>query len=183
MILAIEHAALAIIERPGLLARPEIGPMVVFADLAAVALNRGDKDEALKWIERGRQADPEERGANAARWDLIELRHQYRSEPPETWVPKLAVILDRYRDDPESSMTLLTTMVGMGLVQVSPHPDHPDDFLMDSRPLQNLLARYGPRITTPEGNLGISASQGKIWTPGSDAGTPGGGKKLILPGS
>lgn len=183
MILAIEHAALAIIERPGLLARPETGPLPVFSDLATVALSRGGKDEARKWLERGRQADPDERGANAADWDMIELRLLCRSEPPETWVPYLAVILDRYRDDPDSSITLLTTMVGLGLVQASPHPDQPGEFLLDSRPLQNLLARFGPRITTPEGNLGISAAQGKIWTPGSDAGTPGGGKKLILPGS
>ena len=181
MPLAIERAAGAIVERPDLLTRPESGPLAVYGDLADLAISRGAQDEAFKWLERGRQADPAGRGVNAVRWDLTEVRLQTRCEAPTTWVPNLAVLLDRYRDDPESSPSLLSGLVAMGLVRVAPHPDQPGEFLLDSRPLQNLITRFGPRITTPEGTLGVSAAKGKIWTPDS-ASAAAGGKKLILPG-
>jgi hypothetical protein len=66
------------------------------------------------------------------------------------------------------------------------------------------MAAYGPRVTTASGELGVAASSGGIWTPGSAAGgsgaiwthgsgvpptagaapsPPGGDKpKLIIPG-
>jgi hypothetical protein len=56
--------------------------------------------------------------------------------------------------------------------------------MLDTRPLQNLLSRYGPRITTASGELGISAANPQIWTPGSDAPAApgGGGSGLWTPG-
>jgi hypothetical protein len=52
--------------------------------------------------------------------------------------------------------------------------------MIDSRPLQIVLERYGPRVTTASGDLGVSATSGGIWTPG---GSSGGGGGLWTPGS
>jgi hypothetical protein len=61
--------------------------------------------------------------------------------------------------------------------------------------LQQLIARYGPRVQTASGEVGVSATRGGIWTPGAPQGgggvwTPGSGQgapaaekpRLILPG-
>jgi hypothetical protein len=60
--------------------------------------------------------------------------------------------------------------------------------------LEQYLKRYGPRVTTASGELGVAASQNEIWTPESPEApsaiwTPGsatspseGKSKLILPG-
>ena len=64
---------------------------------------------------------------------------------------------------------------------MAPNPDRPDDFLIDSRPLQALLAEYGPRVTTASGGLGVSATRGEVWTPGGQSG--GGGGAIWTPGS
>jgi len=69
----------------------------------------------------------------------------------------------------------------MGLVQMTPSPDRPGDFLVDTRALQALIAEYGPRITTASGQLGVSAAKGALWTPGASSEGPGGG--LWTPGS
>ncbi len=195
--LAMERAAEAIVTRPTVLDREEINPVMVYTDLANLAMSRQDEAGAVSWLARGRQADPAGRTTNALRWDFAELRLQARSEPPEAWVPNLAVILDRYQNDESANQVLLSNLIDMGLIQVAPHPDKPDDVLLDTRPLQAVLAKYGPRITTAAGTLGVSATKGTIWTPGATpAGTttsggiwtPGSqtsgdaGKKLIIPG-
>ncbi|MEA2632804.1 MAG: hypothetical protein QOE66_3023, partial [Chloroflexota bacterium] len=64
--------------------------------------------------------------------------------------------------------------------------EQPDDLVADPRPLQALLARYGPRVTTASGQLGVAATKGEIWTPGSSAGggaiwTPGSGPAGAVP--
>jgi hypothetical protein len=192
---ALDRAARAVIERPALLADERIGPLVPFFDLANLAAARGAKDEAADWFRRGREADPAARSTHALRWDLVELRLMARTEAPEVWVPRLAVILEQKPADRGADSLLLSTLVELGLVQMVPHPDKPDEMLLDTRPLQAVLAEYGPRITTASGGLGVSATQGGIWTPGSEGGTtsggiwtPGGGdpaggeKKLIIPG-
>ena len=75
---------------------------------------------------------------------------------------------------------ILKTLLDLGLISVAPNPDRPDDFLIDSRPLQALLAEYGPRVTTASGGLGVSATRGEVWTPG---GPSGGGGAIWTPGS
>jgi tetratricopeptide (TPR) repeat protein len=198
MLAAMANAAEAVVARPHLLDRPEIGHVPPYSDLANIAQARGDNAGAQEWLRRGREADPLGRSKNAVRWDLLDVRLRTRTEEPEQWVPALAVVLDRYREDRAASPTVLSTLVELGLVQMVAHPDDPEQVLLDSRPLLALLAEYGPRITTASGSLGVAASQPSIWTPGQAAGggsggglwTPGSGggeggggeKKLIIPG-
>ena len=92
----------------------------------------------------------------------------------------------------------MMNLIDMGLLEMVPNPDRPSEIMLDSRPLQALLAEYGPRVTTASGRLGVSATKPEIWTPRATAGgsgggiwTPGsprrkrsagGGKELIIPG-
>ena len=167
------------------------------ADLANLALSRGAIADAFEFARRGRAADPIA-VVNAIRWEMMELRLRARTEAPEAWVPTLAVLLERFSEDRESSSAILSNLMDMGLIQMVPNPDRPEEMLLDTRRLQAVLARFGPKITTSSGRLGVSATTGGIWTPGSQAGgstgglwTPGSGPppatsgekpKLIIPG-
>jgi hypothetical protein len=91
---------------------------------------------------------------------------------------------------------VLLRLVSLGLVQAGVDPHRPDHLLLDTQMLEQYLKRYGPRVTTAAGELGVAASQGEIWTPESGAApspiwTPGSAStparsekasKLILPG-
>ncbi|MDB5352288.1 MAG: motif-containing protein [Planctomycetota bacterium] len=198
--LAMERSASELTQRPAIFERGEMDRVAPYADLSSLAMNRLAKDEAFDWLRRGREADASSR--NAVRWDFLEIRLRSRSEKPEEWVPQLAVVLDRTRDDREAATLVLTNLVEMGLIRTSPNPDEPGQVLLDTRPLQAVLAQFGPKITTASGRLGVSATQGGIWTPGGSTGgggaaqggiwTPGSGSaqpsgggdkpKLILPG-
>ncbi len=179
---ALKAAALAIVARPSLFERGLIDGVSVHSDLASMAAGLGRKDEALEWLAKGRQAEsPANRVRNAPVWDMLEVRLRARLEAPETWVPDLAVILERYAQDPTANQVILMNLVELGLIQVKPNPDHPDDVLLDSRPLQAVLAEFGPRITTASGRLGVSATKPEVWTPGGPASSAGGG--LWTPGS
>ncbi len=112
---------------------------------------------------------------------MIEVRLKARSERPEVWVPELAIVLERYGQDPNANQVILMNLVELGLVRISPNPDNPEDILLDSRPLQAVLAEYGPRVTTASGRLGVSATKPDLWTPGGPASGSGGG--LWTPGS
>lgn len=198
MATAAENAARALVERPELLDRSGIGRFPPYSDLALLSLVRDGREAGFRWLEQGRQGDPNARGASAVLWDMLDVRLRSLSEPPETWVPHLAVVLERHREGEASMPYVLSHLVDMGLVRMIPHPDQPGQILLDSRPLQSVLAEYGPRITTAAGTLGVSASQGGIWTPDAAAGStssggiwtpgaprePGGGDKpkIIIPG-
>jgi tetratricopeptide (TPR) repeat protein len=179
---AMEAAARAIVARPHLFEKGQAEPVSVYTDLASLAVGRGEKDEAQSWLNRGRQADaPARRGPNAPLWDMIEVRLKARSERPEAWVPELAIVLERYGHDPNANQIILMNLVELGLVRISPNPDNPEDILLDSRPLQAVLAEYGPRVTTASGRLGVSATKPDLWTPGGPA--SGSGGALWTPGS
>lgn len=200
----VQRVALEVIERPSLLADPSIGPIEPFAQLATLALpsvedgEEGRGAKALEWINRGRAADPNASTlAQSMRWDIVELRIRAATEPMENWVPLLAVQLERSRQAEQSDPALLSLLVELGLIQLTPHPELPGEFLMDTRRLQAVMANFGPRITTAEGSLGVAATRGGIWTPEAETGgsttpggiwTPGGSdssggeKKLIIPG-
>ena len=199
IVVAMEAAARAIVARPGLFEKGQLESVSVYSDLASIAAARGEKDEAQSWLDQGRQADaPARRGPNAPLWDMIEVRLKARSERPEVWVPELAIVLERYAQDQSANQVILMNLVEIGLVRMSPNPDNPEDILLDSRPLQAVLAEYGPRVTTSSGRLGVSATKpdlwtpggpaagsgGALWTPGSGAGSqpPGDKPKLIIPG-
>jgi hypothetical protein len=182
---ALIPAAKALAQRPEAMERLGVESISVYMDLASAAAGQYRAEEALDWVRRGRQADaPSKRARNAPAWDIFEVRVRARAERPEAWVPEIAVILDRYRNDPDGSQVVMMNLVDMGLIQMVPSPDRPDEIYLDSRPLQALLAEYGPRITTASGRLGVSASKPEIWTPGgTSTGTGSGGpSKLILPG-
>ncbi len=207
----IRAATLALIARPEVFEKVGIEPITVYTDLAALASSNGNQAEAFDWIRRGREADtPAQRARNAPLWDMFEIRLRARSDDPAAWVPDLAVLLDRHRDDSQVMQTLMMSLVDMGLLEMVNSPDRPGEILLDSRPLQALMAEFGPRVTTSTGRLGVSATKPEIWTPGggstgagsaspgSSGGlwTPGGGggttsspegpsggeKRLILPG-
>ena len=177
--LAMERSAKALVERPAILEAGLMDRVVPFADLANLALSRrAPKEEVFGWLNRGRQAD--KTPSNAVRWDFLDLRLRARGEPPESWVPMLAVILERYAEDRASSTAVMTNLLDMGLVRTSPNPDERGQMLLDTRPLQAVLAQYGPKITTAAGRLGVSATQGNVWTPGGPA--AGGGGTIWTPG-
>ena len=199
IVVPMEAAARAIVARPALFEKGRLDSVSVYSDLASIAAGRGDGDEARSWIAQGRQADsPARQGPNAPLWDMVEVRLKARSERPEAWVPELAIVLERYAQDPAANQIILMNLVEIGLVRLSPNPDNPEDILLDSRPLQAVLAEYGPRVTTSSGRLGVSATKPELWTPGGPASgpggalwTPGGGAgnqspgdkpKLIIPG-
>jgi hypothetical protein len=178
----LESAAEALVARPALLERK--GPAVryaVYGDLSNLASSRGQIREAFDWLERGRREEPfAHRQANAAGWDLLELRLRARTQAPEEWVPFLAALLERHRDS-QATTAVLSTLAQMGLVQFVPNPDKPGEMYIDTRTLQAVVARYGPRITTASGELGVSAAKPGIWTPGSETGRPQSG--IWTPGS
>jgi len=197
---SMEDAARAIVARPHLFDNGVIDPVAVYTDLASIAAGLGDGPGVRDWIDQGRHADsPANRARNAPIWDMVEVRLRARIDRPEVWVPELAIILERYAQEPTANQVIIMNLVEMGLVQLGPNPDDPNDVLLDSRPLQAVLAEFGPRVTTTSGRLGVSATKPDLWTPGgsparSDRGglwTPGSGSpaaesgdkpKLILPG-
>ena len=57
----------------------------------------------------------------------------------------------------------MLSLIDMGLIRVVPgSSDRPEDMMMDTRPLQALMAEYGPRVTTASGHLGVEATKGEI---------------------
>ena len=110
-----ERAARELINRPGIFERGEMDRVAPYADLSSLAMSRRAKDEAFDWVRRGREADPSPR--DAVRWDFLEVRLRARSEKPEDWVPHLAMILDRTREDRESAALVLSNLVEMGLIR------------------------------------------------------------------
>ena len=178
-------AARRLADRPDLRKQEGFTPLQIFGDIASyVAANGDNRQAAIDWLRRGRTAEDAKTGpASSAAWDMFEVRLVAPFDPPEQWVPELAAILDRYRDSREADQTLMLSLVGMGLLQIAPNHENPEQVLVDSRPLQMLMDQYGPRITTSSGRLGVSATKPEVWTPDSRAGgstTPGG---IWTPGS
>ena len=175
---ALERTARALAGRPHLLDDPAHGidRVAVYSDLASAAERAGDPARALATIVR-RPPGRARRTAGPIRPALGHARDpiEARSAEPEDWVPRLAVALERYRENPESNEVVLSHLLDMGLIRLVPRPEDPDSVIVDSRPLQAVLSRYGPRITTAAGGLGISASQSGIWTPEAEAAKSGGG--------
>ena len=127
---------------------------------------------------------------------MVGLQVKMLLDTPDVWVPVLAVILERCRGNQEATSAVLLRLVSLGLVQAAVDPNHPEQLVLDTQILEAYLKRYGPRVTTATGELGVAASQSEIWTPESPGSaspiwTPGSGSapartaeksKLILPG-
>jgi tetratricopeptide (TPR) repeat protein len=177
---AVDRAARVLIERPAAAVLGKIESMVIYSDLSAVATARSQVATALDWLRRGRQADPgPARASNAPTWDMLEIRLRARTEPPTSWVPELAIVLQRYASTPAANERVLMGLIEMGLVRLVARPEKPEEVMLDTGPLQALMSAYGPRVTTASGDLGVSTSRGEIWTPGS----AGGGGAIWTPGS
>ena len=174
------EAALEIVGREGLLASGKIEVLPVYGDLAIHEVENRDRDAALRWLRQGRAAEAADRRAETAcQWDMMELQVKTQFDKPEDWVPELAVILDRYRENEQASLLLTTRLLEMGLLQLASPPDRPGEIMLDPRGLQQLLSLYGPKVTTASGYLGVSATKGEIWTPGSETK----GSSIWTPGS
>jgi len=197
---SIERAGLALAQREDFITSKGL-VRAVYTELANFEASLDRYDEAFRRIDEGRRVElPAHRPVNAPAWDMLEIGLKARRQEPEQWVPELAIVLERYRENQAASQALMMSMLQMGLVRMVPNPDVPGDYLLDPRPLQALLAEYGPRVTTSSGQLGVAATRGGIWTPASESGaqtggiwTPGGSSptpgatgpdkpKLIIPG-
>jgi hypothetical protein len=129
---------------------------------------------------------------------MHEIRVKIEFDPTRDWVADLAIVLGRYAGDEEAKMVLTARLVEWGLLNVVPSPDNPNQFHLDTRPLQHLLSTHGPRVSAASNYVGVSATKGDIWTPepagggsgsaiwtpGSSGGEPAGSNKprIILPG-
>jgi tetratricopeptide (TPR) repeat protein len=193
---AAARAALALADRPALFERG-VDIISVYTILSSQIPEPWQTAEALAWVERGRRADPPaQRAQHAPLWDMMELRLRARAEEPERWVGELAALLDHYAHDERANAIILEGLIHLGLIQMSPHPDRPGEFLLDSRPLQHLLSEYGPKITTATGRVAVAVTKPTIWTPSAETGTKSGlwtpstgtppatgdTSKLIIPG-
>ncbi len=178
---SIERAAHALAARPEFIASKGL-VRAVYTELANFEASRDRYDEAFRKIEVGRKVEPAaHRMANAPAWDMLEIGLKARHETPETWVPELAIVLERYRENQAASQSLMMSLLQMGLIRMAPNPDVPGDYLLDPRALQALMAEYGPRVTTASGQLGVAATKGGIWTPEAASGGQSGG--IWTPGS
>jgi len=190
------RAAHEIVARPHLSSSSKLDERIVFADLAMESLAQHDRTGALEWVRRGRAAqDLARRPDDAAFWDMMEIQTRAAFDALDEWVPELAMVLERYRENEQASIMVTTRLIEMGLLRLVSPPDRPGEVMLDSRLLQQVLSRYGPKVTTSSGYLGVSATRGEIWTPqssakGSAIWTPGsdqgaaqsGEKRLIVPG-
>jgi tetratricopeptide (TPR) repeat protein len=191
------QVARSIDQRASLAAIGRLELINLYGDLAVEAAHDGRRPEAEQWLSRGRQAEPpQKRSQHALAWEMIGLEVKMLIDEPEVWVPVLAVILERCRGNNEATSAVLLRLVSLGLVQAGVDPKRPDQLMLDTQMLEQYLKRYGPRVTTAAGELGVAASQAEIWTPSSTGApspiwTPGSAaaparseekSKLILPG-
>jgi tetratricopeptide (TPR) repeat protein len=174
------RAAHEIVGRTHLSTSGKLDERVLYSDLAFESTELRDRAAALEWVRRGRAAQENASQADfAAFWDLLDIQTRASFDPLDDWVPELAVILERYQKDEQASMMVTTRLLDMGLVRLVSPPDRPGEVMLDSRTLQQLLSLYGPKVTTSSGYLGVSATRGEIWTPGSAAK----GSAIWTPGS
>ena len=159
----------------------------VYRELASVATSEKDLPKALNLIAQGRSHDSEPNlDLKDIVWSLAELRARAMLTEPAAWVPMLAVMMDRKRPSQNAeqvTQTMIMGLIDLGLIRVARNPQQPEQAQLDTRVLEMLLQQYGPKIKTPSGELGISASKGGIWTPGQSNPTPAasGGSKIWTP--
>lgn len=175
-------AAHEIVSRPDLTLPETIEVLTIYSDLVMEAVGHGDRAGAMEWLHRGRAAvAPEARSVTAPHWDMLELRVKIQFDPTSDWVGDLAVILGRYTGNEEAKVVLTARLVEWGLLNVVPSPDNPNQFHLDTRPLQQLLSTHGPRVSAASNYVGVSATKGDIWTP--ETAGAGGGSAIWTPGS
>ncbi len=165
----------------------EGGRLPIFSVYGELAMNDAlhrRRDPAMEWARKGRAVDPQIRvPASAASWDMLELQVRMATEQPDVWVPELVVVMNRYERDRDATRLVLSRLVQAGLIRPYPSEDEPGGVALDATLLQQLIARFGPRVQTPSGEVGVSAVRSGIWTPGGGtSGATGERPRIILPG-
>ncbi len=102
-------------------------------------------------------------------------------EHPAVWVPRLNELLVKYAKDPDALQSLFRMLLQLGLIRPVQHPSKPSEVLMDSRPLEVLMAHFAQRQPGALDLTPVTADlTGKIWTP--DAGGPAATPPVWSPG-
>lgn len=179
---------------------PEVLNLVLpgYFDLAGLVARRDGIDAALSLLLEGKTRDPEaKKPLGELNWDLFALRLRVLTTEPQHWVPGLAVMLQQFARNNEALSTIIPVLVQLGLLRPYQDPARPDRVSIDSSLLDALIDKFGPKITTPSGGLGVAAGKPSLWTPESEPAKSGGGKlwtpgqpktggdegsKLIIPG-
>ncbi len=172
-------ATRVIVDRPSLPASSGLDAVALFGSLAVYAAGRDDRGAADDWIRRGRQVESLKPAPRNLEWELIELQVSAMLDGPEVWVPTIVGLMDRYRTNQDATAAILYRLMRLGVVRPVVDPKRPDQVMLDMGMLDQLIAHYGPRITTAAGELGAAAGRGGIWTPESARG----GAALWTPGS
>ncbi len=173
-------------DRPEVFTEGHAAPYPVFGLLAQEALREAKPQEALAWVERGRQSGSGQTSESVPeRWDMLELRIRAQSESPTQWVPYLQSLIMRSgsgesRTETTVAPLLTQTLIQLGLIQVTTAPEDPQRRLLDTRPLQALLSRFGTPESGGDGLIDVQAGGGtdpasSIWTPGRAAAAQSGG--------
>ncbi len=190
----LRRAARMLVDRPDVVEKHKIDPVVLYMILGRDAASQGDRAQADEWLARGREWDRSRRTRDPLAWEFLELDIRMVDEPAEQWVPFLAGLLERCRPDQRLNTRMLGKLVEIGLVEARPDPGGTGRITLDIATLEALLAQFGPRITTADGRLGAADAGERLWTPESqvgagaaiwtpDQGAPAGEKpRLILPG-
>ncbi len=187
------EAARRIAARPDLLARPEIDARTLIGLLTVETGVAGDRAGGDEWLRRGRELEGARRDRDLLYWDMVELQLRMNCEQPDSWVPYLAVLLERVKSKPDANTRVLLRLVQLGLVRVEPDSNRPEGFALDTRILEELLREFGPRVRMADGKIGLAEREERVWTPDqgpAEGGlwTPGGSTppaerpRLILPG-
>jgi hypothetical protein len=179
---------------------PEVLKLVLpgYFDLAGLVSRKEGIDAALDILLQGKARDPEaKKPLGELQWDLFALRLKAMLMEPQHWVPGLAVMLQQFSRNNEALSTIIPVLVQLGLLRPYQDPARPDRISIDSSLLDALVDKFGPKITTPSGGLGVAAGKPSLWTPESETAKAGGGKlwtpgqpkpggeegsKLIIPG-
>ena len=160
---------------------PEAGihPVTLYGGLAVHAAQRNDRAEASEWIRRGRQAESLRATPRTLVWELADLQVSTLSTGPRSGSPpspSCSSAITATRTPPTPCSTAWWRWGWSGPWSI---PKRPDQVLLDMGILDQLIAQYGPRVTTAAGDRGAAAERiwtpdsarggAAIWTPGSDA--------------
>lgn len=147
------------VERPGL--AEELPPEDLYGRLAAL---EPELDDALAWIERGRQA-AEGTGKSNAGWDLAELELRVVEGQFEEANRIVRHLRDEHLKEKGIAERLYELLYALGAV---PSPED--------------MARMQSEAAGPEPAMSGAVGGGsKLWTPGSDEPKSGGGSKIWTP--
>ena len=93
------------------------------------------------WMNSSRtclRSDLVRRPDDAAFWDMMEIQIRASFDPLDEWVPEVAVILERYRQNEQASIMVTTRLIEMGLLRLVTTPDRSGEVVLDSQILQRL---------------------------------------------